>query len=434
MLSSLPSSTTPIKLSDRSAHLPARPTKKPRDVIPLMVDALKSLRRDPPPFGRVGIVLRAGISSPLGRKELAGYLLREPYPRQLDGIRALISVKDTTVPPKIPSQTLRFLKNEGAGLAHHLLSIKPGLVRMLAPEPEQSTELLRQHQRCATQFLRVMNLIPRDLIGPRNETIDNRLSRAPLYASMSLEDRGGTMPALVTSVRSIHLLEEQAPGAAATITKRFGIRVFGRYPVEYLVHLGKAAETLDQRPVIVWVNPATDHNGGCYAPHLVTRLHQRATALGLQLVCLEASSAPDLTFRLDSILAQWPRLTALVLSAHSCGEELIFGEGYQSASRLSASDASEFLKTRFSEGQLKRLAVVLDGCCTGDPYGLAHELSRLIPSSIGGVLGESALLGVALRKVGEAAELRLKFSHGAQLYRSGLALETGCRMPLSLTA
>lgn len=389
---------------------------------------LSLLSRDRPPYARVGVLLRETIAAPLGTRELVRHLRLAKLPDQIDAVRALLTSLDGRLSKTLTPRIRSFFMTQGSEFAPHVAFISRDLATQLYLE-ELDPSALKEVRR----YLRSVGLKPHQFVGSAFDSRRYEIPKTPLFASNIEDETLGLIPSVAWSVRAIRTLEEVAPGASAELAKRFGMRVFARYPLSYLLDLYEKSGSRHHEPTVFWCFPVTDHNGGCCVPELVEAVHARAARLGIGLVCLEAGNERTLTSLLGILLEQWSNPVGLIFSGHSCGKVIDLSSG---GAGLSASCLERVLSQSGAGSVLGRLPIVLDGCRTARRGAMAEQLSTLREGVVGGMVGCAEFCSATLRrKAGEGEPIfRVRFSLGGKTFQQGKVISAGRSIQVRLSA
>jgi hypothetical protein len=207
------------------------------------------------------------------------------------------------------------------------------------------------------------------------------------YAGSHLSDwrherEGSTIYSTLPNLRTIAELERERIGATRYLSERFGIRHFGRYPIDLLLKQYDSRAQAN-RPYGVMVSAVDDHNGNFSdipgTLLLADRLYSQAKETHDFFVA-EAETSTEFEQRLKhfaTINDQRYQIDFAVIETHGSPETISFGlvEGIGSLALGSKlSDARKIFS--------KRASILMTGCSTGQINGIAQSLSRQFNTTV----------------------------------------------------
>ncbi len=182
------------------------------------------------------------------------------------------------------------------------------------------------------------------------------------------------------NTKNIVALEAGKKGSVEALTRDYGIRFPGRYPVQLL------REQLDGKDVVrqnfgMAITTRQDYNGGFDSQSQMANLYLEAKKIGSTLRVAEAEDAQEVMQRSLAIIDRnhGEKADFIQLGGHGSPSMIAMGQGQKGVI-----DASIFgVGPSLTSLVLKDGApVLLDACSTGTPEGVAQELSKNVSGPI----------------------------------------------------
>lgn len=186
-------------------------------------------------------------------------------------------------------------------------------------------------------------------------------------------------------------LEEQRSGATAWLSQQYGIRHFGRYPLEMLVQQFDK-KGIASRPYGVIISAASDHNGALNNKLGIFESLSRQLESSHDIFVAEAGTPAELSTRLQrfhNVNHLNHKLDFAIISAHGNAESLQFGHANNIGS-LAVKDEFATPKDMFT----KSGKMLITGCQSGQPDGIGHVLSKRLNTTIIAPLEDASCIDI----------------------------------------
>jgi hypothetical protein len=217
-------------------------------------------------------------------------------------------------------------------------------------------------------------------------------------------------------------LAQKEPGAIQILNKVYGIRNFGRYPLELLIEQARDESEQDDTPYGIAVMPYADHNGAFHfqdilgSKKILPSTFEQLKGSGFKLRVAEAGSKIDIARRLitfDRKYGKKNKISFMILGGHGSNNSIQFGDDIFSQDQ----DIMSLFTVDLLGKGIQRAAgshfftesptVILDSCSTGAKNGIAKGISMLTGGDVigpeldtpGGVVDVEIINGKPIFKV-----------------------------------
>ncbi len=187
--------------------------------------------------------------------------------------------------------------------------------------------------------------------------------------------------ATVTSnFRIMRSVEEIRPGICEVLNKQFGIKNFGRYPVELLIDQYDHREDTDVSYGII-LNPADDYTGGQYLKHHIFGSLYRSLKDKIHLRVTECESRGDFVRRLNDLDTKYNskpeknnKISLIYFGGHGSEDGISLGESGE-RQRIRLKDLLGSRTGKIKQFFTKNCVAILASCSTGKAGGFAENLA-----------------------------------------------------------
>jgi len=195
---------------------------------------------------------------------------------------------------------------------------------------------------------------------------------------------GTASPKLAGTVESnmdtIAELEVASKGATKYLYEKYGIRDFGRYPVEMLLaqyHLREDSAT----PYGVIINPKSDHNGAFYDNKEVFQALIDQLGAGFPVRIVECESVIGIGKKLIQLNKDHGKISFAIIGGHGTAPSITLGDKGKTA--VLRVDDLEGAGLRRAGGSffIANPTIILNSCSTGSDYGVAANMLLTFPGA-----------------------------------------------------
>ncbi|MFA5987394.1 MAG: hypothetical protein WC797_01955 [Candidatus Paceibacterota bacterium] len=182
---------------------------------------------------------------------------------------------------------------------------------------------------------------------------------------------------LPLNMRNVAELEKERPGSVEFLYREYGIKIFGRYPVNLLIKQVDA-EGDTKTPYGIVVYPKSDYNGAFYENKGIF------SSLGEQLGdeylirFSEAKSGPDFLYRIYSASKKFGKISFAVVGGHGEQTSIQYGNPSASDSFVYLKDLGMSGASKVSRHFIDEPTFILVSCETGKGEGMAQRGSKII--------------------------------------------------------
>jgi hypothetical protein len=173
-------------------------------------------------------------------------------------------------------------------------------------------------------------------------------------------------------------LEREAPGSLTTLTRDYGVRIPGRYPIELLKEQAKAEVSPGQSYGFA-VSAVTDHNGAFDGGVRYHQLYDAAKQNGSTLRVAEAGSRAEILARASDMLERnhGKKAEFMLLAGHGSGTTIEMGAGKEGMVDATVLGIGPDRSSVVLDGP-----VLLDSCLSGVPGGVAQIMSQVTDKTV----------------------------------------------------
>lgn len=181
------------------------------------------------------------------------------------------------------------------------------------------------------------------------------------------------------NIERMRTIEAERPGGLQILRKNFGIKAFGRYPVEILIT--QIDEVDKEIPYGVVIYPRSDHNDAFYDDrkalqqlytqtrgHEAVRIFEAEGALSLSKILLKA----------DNNYGDSHKISYVFLAGHGTAQSLQLGYGGTPEGTITPKHLQGKVTERIKETLAPEATVILFSCSTGEEQGIAQNMSAVL--------------------------------------------------------
>jgi len=212
--------------------------------------------------------------------------------------------------------------------------------------------------------------------------ITNFISRVNLEEGKIIDAWKRSIPSAMFSeivgrnIYTLKKLEDERPGAAKILYKKFGIADFGRYRVEMLIRqYDEIKET--KKPYGIVLYPRDDNNGAFYeSSEILNKVSMELKEKGFALRIIECESKQNIARRLIAMNKEYGKMLFAIVGGHGTEDSIVFG-GEGKEHKLYKEDLLGRGVRRSSKFFVDNPTIILISCLTGAEGGIAQKLSRI---------------------------------------------------------
>ena len=179
------------------------------------------------------------------------------------------------------------------------------------------------------------------------------------------------------SVERIIKLESIYPGASKFLLEQFGIKSFGRYPLELLIH--QYSHRYDkEKPYGVLLYPRDDWNGAFSTDgEVLENLLTRIRSLDFNLRIYECEDKVDLVSALNDARHKFGKISFAVIGGHGSKDSIQFGDKNDSDHNLYKEDLLKKGAPAVTHAFVENPSIILQSCSTGIQNGIGQQMSSM---------------------------------------------------------
>lgn len=192
---------------------------------------------------------------------------------------------------------------------------------------------------------------------------------------------GTQVVSIQKNLETMHALEKRLPGSVRRLHEEYGIRSFGRYPIDVLIRQLEEHDSGEQ-PYGIILFPRDDHNGAFYHNQEMVQPLLGELNGKYQLKVVECKDKLEMGRRLVYLHQRFGRASFALLGGHGEKDKIIFGDNRTRETTLHREDFEYSSVRGVKKFFVDHPTIILNSCSTGQEGGVGQELSTAFDAQV----------------------------------------------------